>query len=121
MVCGVDDSVGSSLVQGWMCPSFPAHGGTAQPPGCSQHPFSSYCCFTETRDPTSGGVQVPGEVVRALEQAAQRGCGVSFSTGTQNSPGQGPAQPALGDPPLTEGLDEMIPRGPFQPCHSVIL
>jgi len=60
---------------------------------------------------------------RALEQAAQRACGVSFSGDTQNPPGRGPVQLALGDPALAGRLDEMVPRGPFQPrpfCHSVI-
>jgi len=35
---------------------------------------------------------------RALEQVAQRGCGVSFSGDIQYPPGRGPVQPALGDP-----------------------
>jgi len=34
----------------------------------------------------------------ALAQAAQRGCGFSFSGDIQDPPGQGPVQPALGDP-----------------------
>jgi len=33
-----------------------------------------------------------------LEQAAQGGCGVSFSGDVQDPPGQGPVQPALGFP-----------------------
>ena len=41
----------------------------------------------------------------ALAQAAQGGCGVSFSGDIQDLPEQGPVQPALGDPALTEGLD----------------
>ena len=41
----------------------------------------------------------------ALEQAAQGGCGVSFSGDTQDPRGQGPVQPAVGDPPSAGGLD----------------
>jgi len=40
---------------------------------------------------------------RALEEAAQRGCGVSFSGGIQNPPGRHPVQPALGDPASAAG------------------
>ena len=42
---------------------------------------------------------------RALEQAAQGGCGVSFSGDIQDPPGQGPVQPDVGDPALTGGLN----------------
>jgi len=41
----------------------------------------------------------------ALAQAAQEGCGVSFSGDIQDPPGQGPVQPAVGDPALAGGLD----------------
>jgi len=45
---------------------------------------------------------------RALEQAAQRGCGFSFSGDIPDPPGQGPVQPALGDPASAggAGLDD---------------
>jgi len=59
----------------------------------------------------------------ALDQAAQGGCGVSFSGDIQTQPGQGPVQPALGNPALEGGLDWVTHRGPFQPlplCDSVI-
>jgi len=62
------------------------------------------------------------ECDRALEQAAQRGCGFSFSGGIQNPPGCSPVQSALGDPALAGGVDWMIPRVLFQPltcCDSV--
>jgi len=60
--------------------------------------------------------------VRALEQAAQGGCGVSFSGDIQDLPGQGPVEPAVGDPASAGGLDQMTHRGAFQPrtfCGSV--
>ena len=41
----------------------------------------------------------------ALEQAAEGGCGVSFSGDIPAPPGQGPVQPALGDPAWAGGLD----------------
>ena len=58
----------------------------------------------------------------ALAQAAQGGCGVSFSGDIQDPPGQGAVQPALGDPALAGVLDWVTHRGPFQPqtfCDSV--
>ena len=48
---------------------------------------------------------LPSEGDGALEQAAQEGCGVSFSGDIQDPPGQGPVQPAVGDPALAGGLD----------------
>jgi len=41
----------------------------------------------------------------ALEQAAQGGCRVSFSEDIQDPPGQGPVQPAAGDPASARGLE----------------
>ena len=61
---------------------------------------------------------LPSEGNGALEQAAQGGCGVSFSGDIQDPPGEGPVQLAVGDPALAGGL---VPRRPFQPlalCDS---
>jgi len=48
---------------------------------------------------------LPSEGDGALEQAAQGDCGVSFSGDIQDPPGQGPVQPAVGDPASAGGLD----------------
>ena len=48
---------------------------------------------------------LPSEGDGALEQAAQGDCGVSFSGDIQDLPGQGPVQPAVGDPASAGGLD----------------
>ena len=64
---------------------------------------------------------LPSEGDGALEQAAQGGCGVFFSGDIPDPAGQGPVQPALGDPALAGELDWMTHRGPCQPEHSVIL
>ena len=58
----------------------------------------------------------------AKAQVAQGGCGFSFSGDIQDPPGQGPVQPAVGDPALAGGWDWVTHRGPFQPllfCDSV--
>jgi len=41
----------------------------------------------------------------ALEQVAQRGCGVCFSGDIQDQPGRGSVQPVVGDPASAGGLD----------------
>ena len=41
----------------------------------------------------------------ALEQAAQGGCGVSFSGDIQDLPGRGPVRSAVGDPASAGELD----------------
>jgi len=46
---------------------------------------------------------LPSEGDGALEQAAQRGYGVSFSGDIQDPPGQGPVQLALSDPASAGG------------------
>ena len=48
---------------------------------------------------------LPSEGDGALEQAAQGGCGFSFSGDIQDPPGQGPVVPAVGDPGFARGLD----------------
>jgi len=48
---------------------------------------------------------LPSEGDGALEQAAQGGCGFSFLRDIQNPPGQGPVQPAVGEPASAAGLD----------------
>ena len=71
--------------------------------------------------PAAPVVQTAGD--GALAQAAQGGCGVSFSGDIQDPPGRGPMQPGLGDPAPAGGLDWVTHRGPFQPrpfCDSVI-
>ena len=52
---------------------------------------------------TPSWMGVISEGDRALEQVAQGGCGVSFSGNIQDVPGQGPVQPAVGDPASTGG------------------
>jgi len=47
---------------------------------------------------------LPSEGDGALEQAAQRGCGVCFSGDIRDLPGQDSVQPAVGDPALAGTL-----------------
>jgi len=79
---------------------------------------------TEAEEVPSGHEEelLPSEGDGALAQAAQGGCGVSFSGDIQDPPGQGPVQSALGDPASAGGLDWVTHRGPFQHrtfCDSV--
>ena len=70
----------------------------------------------------AGGILLPG-AGRLWILAAQGGCGFSFSGDTQAPPGQGPLQPAVGDPAWAGGLDWMTHRGPCQPlpfCDSIL-
>lgn len=46
-----------------------------------------------------------GKNFLTVRQAAQRGCGVSFSGDSQNPLGCDPGQLALGEPALAEELD----------------
>ena len=46
---------------------------------------------------------LPSEGDGALAQAAQGGCGVSFSEDVPDPPGRGAVQPALGDPAWAGG------------------
>jgi len=73
---------------------------------CDQRQDKGQRAQTEAEEvPSEHEEQLPSEGDGALEQAAQRGCGVSFSGDTQDPPGQGPVQPAVGDPALAGGLD----------------
>jgi len=69
---------------------------------------------------------LPSEGDRALEQAAQQDCGVSFSGDIQDPPGQGPVQPGVGDPALAGGfgLDDpqrSLPTPNILLDHSFVL
>ena len=48
---------------------------------------------------------LPSEGDGALEKAAQRVCGFFSSGDIRDPPGQGPVQPAAGDPDSAGGLD----------------
>ena len=80
---------------------------------------------TEAEEVPSEGEEelLPSEGDGALAQAAQGVCGVSFSGDIQDLPGQGPVQPAVGDPASAGELEWVTHRGPFQPlplCDSMI-
>ena len=62
-----------------------------------------------------------GWIHNCQEQVAQGGCGVSFSGDIQALPGQGPVQPALGDPASAGGWTRWPTEVPSNPWHSVIL
>jgi len=76
-------------------------------------PFPYFCCFkplasqSEAQEVLSEHEEelLPSEGDGALEQAARGGCGVSFTGDIQDPPGQGPLQPAVGDPASAGGLD----------------
>jgi len=99
-------------------------GGQGQTlPSSAQQQDKGQRAQTETEEVASEHEEelLPSEGDGALAQAAQGGCGVSFSGDTQDLPGRGPVQPAVGDP--AGGLDGVTHRGPFQPrtfCDSVI-
>ena len=48
---------------------------------------------------------LPSEGDGGLGKAAQGGCGISFFGDTQEPPGRGPVQPAVGDPASPGELD----------------
>jgi len=64
---------------------------------------------------------LPSEGDRALAQAAQGVCGVSFSGDIPAPPGRGAVQPAVGDPAWVGGWTGWPTEGPANPEHSVIL
>ena len=70
-------------------------------------PFKGQWAQTEAQEVPSEHEEelLPSEGDGALEQAAQGGCGFSFSGDIQDPPGQGPLQPAIGDPASAGGLD----------------
>jgi len=82
---------------------------------CRQHPGVWGTAEAEEVPSEHEEELVPSEGDRALAQAAQGGCGVSFSGDIPDLPRQGPVQPAAGDPALAGGLDWVTHRGPCQP------
>ena len=64
---------------------------------------------------------LPSEGDGALAQAAQGGCGVSFSGDIPAPAGRGAVPPALGDPAWAGGWAGGPPEVPANPYYSVIL
>ena len=64
---------------------------------------------------------LPSEGDGALEQAAQGGCGVSFSGDNPDPPGRGAVQPALDDPASAGDWAGWPTEVPSNPYYSVIL
>ena len=64
---------------------------------------------------------LPSEGDGALAQAAQGGCGVSFSGDIPDPPGRSAVQPAVGDPAWAGGWAGWPTEVPSKPHHSVIL
>ena len=64
---------------------------------------------------------LPSEGDGALAQAAQGGCGVSFSGDIPAPPRRGAVPPALGDPAWAGGWAGGSPGVPANPNHSVTL
>ena len=100
-------------------------------PASIQNTEQSSCLFRQGQWAQTEAQEVPSEHEEelysegdgALEQAAQRGCGFSFSGDIEDPSGRGPVQSDVGDPALAVGLDWMTHRCPFQTltfCDSEI-
>jgi len=70
--------------------------------------------------PSEHGKELLSEGDWALEQVAQKGCGVSFSGDIQDPSGRGPVQPPLGDPALVGCWTGLSTEVPLSFCDSVI-
>ena len=76
------------------------------------------CCMAEC---WGGWLNLSAEGDGALAQAAQGGCGVSFSGDIPDPRGCGPVALALGDPAWAGGWAGWPTEVPANPYHSVIL
>ena len=95
---------------------------------CWKIVFTKFIC----QGPGEAGEWVDGNVTKfcqagqagafdgALAQAAQGGCGVSFSGDVPDPSGHGAVQPGLGDPASAGGWAGWPTEGPANPHHSVI-